>query len=164
MRCSSVLLFISFLIGLTAPAKAHGAKKCGEIICWEVENRFRLFTEKRDFEMHLHAWSQTAEPNRTLAMEHVLSASHPHGWAKEMVGRLCFNDYTNTVLEQCIRDDTSENYLNPLSFATRITVNAPKGFEDASLLLIAIAHRRILRPMRLVVDGLALRTTVFWRR
>jgi hypothetical protein len=132
LHFSNLFFPILFVVASIAGAEAEEKKDCGGAICWEIENRFRLFAEKGDFEKHLKAWNATAGSNRILAMEHVLSAADPRGWAKDMVGRLCFNDFTNTVSEQCSRDGKVENYLNPLSFATRIAANPPKGFEDAT--------------------------------
>jgi hypothetical protein len=78
-------------------------------ITWEVKNRFRLFREERDFQLHVEA-----ERRRSiLAAEDALELqSEGRGWARNMVNRLCI-DITGRVTEPCTRDNVKESYLTP---------------------------------------------------
>jgi hypothetical protein len=78
-------------------------------ITWEVKNRFRLFREDRDFQLHVEA----ARGRSILAAEDVLELqSEGRGWARNMVNRLCI-DITGHVSEPCTRDNVKESYLTP---------------------------------------------------
>src|SRR3954452_18269376 len=68
-------------------------------ISWEVRNRFRLFREERDFQLHVEA-----QRNRSiLASEQALELqSDGRGWARNQVNRLCV-DLAGRLSEPCTR-------------------------------------------------------------
>jgi lysophospholipase L1-like esterase len=79
-------------------------------IFWEVRNRFRLFREERDFQLHVDA----ARGRTVLASEQILGMqSDGRGWARNVVNRLCI-DVTGRVSEPCTRDTVKESYLTPV--------------------------------------------------
>jgi hypothetical protein len=88
-------------------------------IAWEVKNRFRLFRNEADF-LRLTAASRN---DGILAAEHRLEeATDGLGWAKDVVGNLCLDDYGNLV-ETCERDGVRENYLDPQDHAIGVTIS-----------------------------------------
>src|ERR1700744_3748401 len=57
-------------------------------ITWEVKNRFRLFREQRDFDLH----ADSMRGRSILASEDALEVqSEGRGWARNMVNRLCID-------------------------------------------------------------------------
>src|SRR5258708_2838438 len=85
-------------------------------ITWSVVNRFRLFRGERDFRRHAEA----AQGRTVLDAEQALaSASDGAGWARDLVGRLCL-DRIGQIVDQCVRDDVAENYLNPADHAIEV--------------------------------------------
>ena len=79
-------------------------------ISWEVRNRFRLFREERDFQLH----TDSARGRSILASEQALELqSDGRGWARNTVNRLCI-DLTGRVSEPCTRDNVKESYLTPI--------------------------------------------------
>src|SRR5579862_4565097 len=79
-------------------------------ITWEVRNRFRLFREERDFQLHVEALRDRS----ILSAEDVLEVqSDGRGWARNMVNRLCI-DNQGRVAEPCTRDNVKESYLTPV--------------------------------------------------
>src|SRR5690348_16958363 len=98
-------------IALAAIAPKPGvAQNSGAMqISWEVRNRFRLFREERDFQLHVDA-----QKNRSvLEAEQILGMqSEGRGWARNTVNRLCI-DLRGRVSEPCTRDGTKESYLTP---------------------------------------------------
>ncbi len=79
-------------------------------ISWEVRNRFRLFREERDFQLHVDA----GRGRTVLASEQILGMqSDGRGWARNVVNRLCI-DVTGRVSEPCTRDTVKESYLTPV--------------------------------------------------
>jgi lysophospholipase L1-like esterase len=94
-------------------------------ISWEVRNRFRLFREERDFQLHVEA-----ERGRSiLASEQALELqSEGRGWARNMVNRLCI-DIAGHVNEPCTRDNVKESYLTPTEhpIVVRLTGAVPVG-------------------------------------
>ncbi len=57
-------------------------------ISWEVRNRFRLFREERDFQLH----TESARGRSMLASEQALELqSDGRGWARNTVNRLCID-------------------------------------------------------------------------
>jgi len=79
-------------------------------ISWEVRNRFRLFREERDFQLHV----ESARSRSILASEQALELqSDGRGWARNMVNRLCI-DLQGRVSEPCNRDNVRESYLTPI--------------------------------------------------
>jgi hypothetical protein len=94
-------------------------------ISWEVRNRFRLFREERDFQLHVEA-----ERGRSiLASEQALELqSEGRGWARNMVNRLCI-DIAGHVNEPCTRDNVKESYLTPADhpIVVRLTGAVPVG-------------------------------------
>jgi hypothetical protein len=78
-------------------------------ISWEVKNRFRLFREQRDFQLHVEAMRERS----VLASEQSLEPQgEGRGWARNMVNRLCI-DLNGRVSEPCTRDNVKESYLTP---------------------------------------------------
>src|SRR6516165_5290748 len=85
-------------------------------ISWEVKNRFRLFREERDFQLHV----ESARDRNVLASEQVLELqSDGRGWARNVVNRLCI-DLQGRVSEPCTRDNVKENYLTPADHAITV--------------------------------------------
>lgn len=103
-------------------------------ISWEVRNRFRLFREERDFQLHIASLSGRTilESEQALATQ-----SDGRGWARNTLGRLCI-DATGRVSEPCTRDGVKESYLTPTDHPVtiRLTGAVPVGatcawtFED----------------------------------
>ena len=85
-------------------------------ITWEVRNRFRLFREERDFQLHVEALRDRS----ILSAEDVLEVqSDGRGWARNMVSRLCI-DNQGRVAEPCSRDNVKESYLTPVDHAITV--------------------------------------------
>ena len=94
-------------------------------ISWEVRNRFRLFREERDFQLHVDA----ARGRTVLASEQILGTqSDGRGWARNVVNRLCI-DVTGRVSEPCTRDTVKESYLTPVDHPVtlRLVGSVPVG-------------------------------------
>jgi hypothetical protein len=108
-----------------APAAAQGAPDSPMQISWEVRNRFRLFREERDFQLHV----DSARGGSILASEQELELrGEGRGWARNMVNRLCI-DLSGRVNEPCTRDNVRENYLTPVDHpvTVRLTGEVPVG-------------------------------------
>jgi hypothetical protein len=98
------------------PAIAQADADAPMQISWEVRNRFRLFREERDFQLHVDA----AKAGSILASEQALELqSDGRGWARNMVNRLCI-DLQGRVSEPCTRDIVKENYLTPADHAITV--------------------------------------------
>ena len=113
------------LAALAHPAAAQNAADAPLQISWEVKNRFRLFREERDFQLHVEA----ARDRSVLASEQALELqSDGRGWARNMVNRLCI-DLSGRVSEPCTRDNVKESYLTPLEHAivARLAGAVPVG-------------------------------------
>lgn len=81
----------------------------GMQISWQVRNRFRLFREERDFQIHV----ATERNGSVLASERALEVqSDGRGWARNTVKRLCI-DLNGHISEPCTRDNVKESYLTP---------------------------------------------------
>jgi hypothetical protein len=94
-------------------------------ISWEVRNRFRLFREERDFQLH----AESLRNRSVLASEDALELqSDGRGWARNVVNRLCI-DLQGHVTEPCVRDNVKENYLTPADhpIVVRLTGEVPVG-------------------------------------
>jgi lysophospholipase L1-like esterase len=118
----SVALLASVLTALSATwAEAQTATDAPLQISWEVRNRFRLFREERDFQLH-------AESNRdrsVLASEQALEVQgEGRGWARNMVNRLCI-DLAGRVSEPCTRDNVKESYLTPADHPVVVRLTGP---------------------------------------
>ncbi|MBS0528806.1 MAG: hypothetical protein JSS22_05385, partial [Proteobacteria bacterium] len=112
----------------TGPAQAPALQDQtagGMQISWEVRNRFRLFREERDFQIHV-----ASERNQSiLASEQALEQqSDGRGWARNTVKRLCI-DLAGRVSEPCTRDNVKESYLTPTEHpvTVRLTGAVPVG-------------------------------------
>ncbi len=104
-----------------APAAAQTAADTPLQITWEVRNRFRLFREERDFQLHVEA----ARGRTILGAEQVLGTqSDGRGWARNMVGRLCI-DVNGRAGESCTRDNVKENYITPTDHAVTVRLTGP---------------------------------------
>jgi hypothetical protein len=110
-------LLAGALVELPArPAIAQADANAPMQISWEVRNRFRLFREERDFQLHVDA----AKSGGILASEQALELqSDGRGWARNMVNRLCI-DLQGRVSEPCTRDNVKENYLTPVDHAITV--------------------------------------------
>ena len=121
-----VALLAGTLVGLPVrPAIAQTNAAAPMQISWEVRNRFRLFREERDFQLHVDA----AKSGGILASEQALELqSDGRGWARNVVNRLCI-DLQGRVSEPCTRDNVKENYLTPSDHAitVRLTGEVPVG-------------------------------------
>jgi lysophospholipase L1-like esterase len=109
----------------TAPEAAQGAPDAAMQISWEVRNRFRLFREERDFQLH----ADSTRGRSILAAEQALELqSDGRGWARNIVNRLCI-DLSGRVSEPCTRDGTKESYLTPVDHPVtlRLTGAVPVG-------------------------------------
>jgi hypothetical protein len=107
------------------PATAQADANAPMQISWQVRNRFRLFREERDFQLHVDA----AKTGGILTSEQALELqSDGRGWARNMVNRLCI-DLQGRVSEPCTRDDVKENYLTPVDHAitVRLAGEVPVG-------------------------------------
>src|SRR5689334_13581935 len=94
-------------------------------ITWEVRNRFRLFREERDFQLH----AENLRGRSILAAEDSLEVQgEGRGWARNMVNRLCI-DLQGRVADPCLRDNVKENYLTPIDHpvVVRLTGEVPVG-------------------------------------
>src|SRR6201996_7160040 len=94
-------------------------------ITWEVKNRFRLFREQRDFDLH----ADSLRGRSILASEDALEVqSEGRGWARNMVNRLCI-DLQGRIANPCVRDNVKENYLTPIDhpIVVRLTGEVPVG-------------------------------------
>src|ERR1700747_2819249 len=98
-------------------AAAQGAAADAPMqITWEVRNRFRLFREERDFQLHVEALRDRS----ILSAEDALEVqSDGRGWARNMVNRLCI-DNQGRVSEPCTRDNVKESYLTPVDHAITV--------------------------------------------
>jgi lysophospholipase L1-like esterase len=97
----------------------------GMQISWEVRNRFRLFREERDFQIHV----ATERNGSILASEQALEQqSDGRGWARNTVNRLCI-DLAGHISEPCTRDNVKESYLTPTEHpvTVRLTGAVPVG-------------------------------------
>src|ERR1700751_58236 len=122
---SGVVLAGAVLALSARAATAQGALDAPLQISWEVKNRFRLFREERDFQLHVEA----ARGSSVLASEQALELqSDGRGWARNMVNRLCI-DPSGRVSEPCTRDNVKESYLQPTEHAVvvRLTGAVPVG-------------------------------------
>jgi lysophospholipase L1-like esterase len=109
----------------TVAAPAQAGPDSPLQISWEVRNRFRLFREERDFQLHV----ESARERSILASEQALELqSDGRGWARNMVSRLCI-DPLGRVTEPCTRDNVKESYLTPVDhpITVRLTGAVPVG-------------------------------------
>ncbi len=108
------------------PVSPAAAQTAGPLqISWEVRNRFRLFREERDFQLHVDA----GRGRTVLGAEQILGLqSDGRGWARNTVGRLCI-DVTGRVSEPCTRDNVKESYLTPVDHpvTVRLAGQVPVG-------------------------------------
>ncbi|WP_438274350.1 hypothetical protein [Nitrobacter sp.] len=108
------------------PATSVQSQPAGGMeISWEVRNRFRLFREERDFQIHV----ATERNQSILAAEQALELqSDGRGWARNAVNRLCI-DLGGHISEPCTRDKIKESYLTPTEHpvTVRLTGAIPVG-------------------------------------
>ena len=119
------LLSGALTISAVHPAAAQTAPDSALQISWEVKNRFRLFREERDFQLH----AESMRNRSVLASEDALELqSDGRGWARNMVNRLCI-DLQGRVADPCLRDNVKENYLTPIDhpIVVRLTGEVPVG-------------------------------------
>jgi hypothetical protein len=94
-------------------------------ISWEVRNRFRLFRDERDFQLHVDSMRDRS----ILASEQALEVqSGGEGWARNVVKRLCI-DLQGRIERPCTRDNVKEDYLTPVDhpITVRLTGAVPVG-------------------------------------
>ncbi|HXW41847.1 MAG TPA: hypothetical protein VEK75_11620, partial [Xanthobacteraceae bacterium] len=124
MRPSVIIALLLALLLALAPLDAAFAQLAGTgdfHIVWEVKNRFRLLRNEADF-LRLAAASQG---DGVLAAERRLErASAGLGWAKDVVGNLCVDNF-GELLETCERDGVRENYLTPSDHPIGVTISGP---------------------------------------
>jgi len=120
--CLRLFLTGALLVGAlwTCPvqkATAQDASNAAPMqIAWEVRNRFRLFREERDFQLHVASLTGRS----IFASEDALELqSEGRGWARNMVNRLCI-DLQGRVANPCLRDNVKENYLTPIDHAITV--------------------------------------------
>lgn len=147
-------VFLWLLAGLV-PALAQTLTASNVQVNWQVENRFRLFAETKDFQAHERAWKQylihvdglnldQGAEARLVANSSVLGAEHVlndryipftrhlrrnydwKGWAATQVGRLCWDEKSRTH-GAC---GSSEAYVVPKSHRVKLWVHAA-GFLRA---------------------------------
>jgi hypothetical protein len=123
----AVALLAGVLAALSPPpaAEAQTAPDGALRISWEVRNRFRLFREERDFQLH----AESGRGRSVLAAEQALEVqSDGRGWARNTVNRLCI-DLAGRVSEPCSRDNVKESYLTPIDhpIVVRLTGPVPVG-------------------------------------
>ncbi len=107
---SAVLLAATLAAWPLSPVVAQTTADAQLRISWEVRNRFRLFREERDFQLHV----ESERARGVLASERALELqSDGRGWARNMVNRLCI-DLQGRVSEPCNRDNVKESYLTPI--------------------------------------------------
>src|SRR5271154_3235742 len=122
------LFMIGALLSVAVPVRqalAQTAPDSSLQISWEVKNRFRLFREERDFQLH----AESLRNRSVLASEDALELqSDGRGWARNMVNRLCI-DLQGRLADPCLRDNVKENYLTPLDHpvVVRVTGEVPVG-------------------------------------
>ncbi|MBR1282617.1 hypothetical protein JQ597_11280 [Bradyrhizobium sp. AUGA SZCCT0177] len=118
----SVALLAGALAALSPPpAEAQTAPQGAMQISWEVRNRFRLFREERDFQLHAEA----SRGRSVLAAEQALGLqSDGRGWARNTVNRLCI-DLAGRVSEPCTRDNVKESYLTPIDHPITVRLTGP---------------------------------------
>src|SRR3984957_13293462 len=117
------LLLATVLTGL--PLEWAAAQDAPMQISWEVRNRFRLFREERDFQLHVDG----DRAGSVLASEQALELqSDGRGWARNAVNRLCI-DLAGRISEPCTRDTVKESYLTPVDhpITVRLTGQIPVG-------------------------------------
>ena len=121
MMLSRTFAYAVLLVLICAPLPAAAQTAAGDSgvrITWEVRNRFRLFREERDFNLHAEA----LRGRNILASEQVLAMqSDGRGWARNTLARLCI-DQAGTISEPCMRDGTKEGYLTPSEHAVIVSV------------------------------------------
>src|ERR1700761_7337200 len=122
------LFMIGALLSVAMPVRqafAQTAPDSSLQISWEVKNRFRLFREERDFQLH----AESLRSRSVLASEDALEVqSDGRGWARNVVNRLCI-DLQGRVADPCLRDNVKENYLTPIDHpvVVRLTGEVPVG-------------------------------------
>ncbi len=121
MSCALLLVALG-----TLPVDRAAAQSAPDMqISWEVRNRFRLFREERDFQLHADA----ARNRSILQSEQALELqSDGRGWARNSVNRLCI-DLAGRVSEPCMRDNVKESYLTPVDhpITVRLSGQVPVG-------------------------------------
>ncbi|HEY8336623.1 MAG TPA: hypothetical protein VIQ05_22760 [Tardiphaga sp.] len=128
IRIASTVIRIALLFAALSALPADRAAAQGAApmqISWEVRNRFRLFREERDFQLHVEALRN----HSVLASEQALEVqSDGRGWARNTLGRLCI-DLAGRVSEPCTRDTVKESYLTPTEHpvTVRLTGDVPVG-------------------------------------
>jgi hypothetical protein len=102
-----VLCALAAFLSVLPDARAQGTGDAR--IVWEVKNRFRLFKEERDFQLHVDA----LRGHSILESEQIMARdSEGRGWARNTVRRLCI-DAVGRIAQPCNRDGVDEDYLSP---------------------------------------------------
>lgn len=126
-----LLASLPALILLTGSALAQTSPQIR--ISWEVANRFRLFAEQKDFDLHVAAWQSDSNGVGKSILETERILEKPlggSGWSSK-TGRLCYNKDTGLLLPKCSRDGAVENYLNPDSHLIIVRASLPPEFSSA---------------------------------
>ena len=120
MRLSIIIALLLAIAPIDA-AFAQLADTGNFHIVWEVKNRFRLFRRESDFLRQVAA----SQGDGILAAERRLEvATGGFGWAKDVVGHLCVDDYGN-LLKTCERDGVKESYLTPADYPIGAAISGP---------------------------------------
>lgn len=126
-------LAFACLLTLFNPPAAIAQPANGLAIEWQVANRFRLFSDQRDFDEHVKAMAAAAGRS-VLASEQWLETQpqfhNGRGWA-DTVHPLCYDSFRGQIIAFCERDGRRENYLNPLDARISVIAKLPAGFGDA---------------------------------
>jgi lysophospholipase L1-like esterase len=123
MRYPIILaLLAAFIVSASLdPARAQLADTGNFHIVWEVKNRFRLFRKESDF---LHQVAANRGDGVLAEERRLEGANGGVGWAEDVVGSLCLDDYGN-LLQTCSRDGANESYLTPRDHAIGVAISGP---------------------------------------
>ncbi len=127
MTFARLTSLFALLLALCAavPDRAQAQTDSALSISWEVRNRFRLFKEERDFQLHADSLRNRSilDSERQLGTQ-----SDGRGWARNTVNRLCI-DLAGRVTEPCTRDGIKESYLTPTEHpvTVRLSGSVPVG-------------------------------------
>lgn len=156
-RCA--LRWLVAAIGLASWASSPAITRADDQlqIQWEVANRFRLFTEQKDFNLHVDAARASNQAWKTIleAEQSLIHETQSKGWSSRL-GPLCFNPSTGLPPQNCNRDGTVENYLNPKSNRVLLRAIAPAGFAGARCtwtIGIAANAKTVEKPCAAIVDN-----------
>jgi hypothetical protein len=120
------VVLAAFCAGLSTEAAVAQAPDPVADINWEVVNRFRLLTDRRDFERleqeHNDARVPGSPPSVAATELRAAESTQGEGWATRVLDRTCLDRLSGRVLRnECWRDGKNENYYNPADHLVRLT-------------------------------------------